>query len=94
MMNKSIKKRLERLAEHTTPGEVICFVFSNGKGAWFAEWNDGKNQNRKDGFQSVDEALEFAKSLNKVSDIFYHHRQAEEKEVITIVDEWLEDDTL
>lgn len=86
MMNKSIKKRLERLAEHTAPGEVICFVFPNGRGAWFVEWNDGKNQNKKDGFQSVDEALEFAESLNKVSDIFYHHRKT--NDTVIIKDEW------
>ncbi len=86
MMNKSIKKRLEKLAGYAEQGEIICFVFPNGNGAWYVEWNDGKKQNRKDGFQSVEEALEFAESLNKVSNIFYHHRET--KDVVTIVDEW------
>lgn len=86
MSLKHVKERLKKLAEHTEKGEIICFVFPNGNGAWFVEWNDGKNQNRKDGFQSVDEALEFAESLNKTSSIFYHRRET--NDAVIIKDEW------
>lgn len=85
-MNKSIKKRLKRLAEHTEQGEVICFVFPDRNGGYYAEWNGGRGKNRRDGFSTVDEALEFAQGINKIDDIFYHSRDA--MEVITIVDEW------
>ncbi|HFI0126603.1 TPA: hypothetical protein ACGO9G_001185 [Streptococcus suis] len=83
---KNIKKRLAKLAEQAEEGDIICFVFPNAAGGWFVEWNDGKSQNKKDGFQSVDEALEFAESLNKVSDIFYHHRKT--NDTVIIKDEW------
>lgn len=85
-MNKSIKKRLEKIMGYAEPGEIICFVFPDGKGTWYVEWNDHKTVSRKDGFQSIDKALEFAESLSKVSNIFYHHREKED--TITIVDEW------
>ncbi|WP_449460366.1 hypothetical protein [Streptococcus suis] len=85
-MNKSIRKRLEKLAEHADQGDIICFVFPDGNGAWYVEWNDSKTTNRKDGFQTVEKALEFAEGLNKVSNVFYHNREA--RDVVTIVDEW------
>lgn len=86
MSLKHVKERLKKLAEHTERGDIICFVFPHTDGGWFVEWNDGKSQNKKDGFQSVDEALEFAESLNKVSDIFYHHRKT--NDAVIIKDEW------
>ncbi|CYU47469.1 Uncharacterised protein [Streptococcus suis] len=86
MSLKHVKERLKKLVDHTEQGEIICFVFPNGIGGWFVEWNDGESQNKKDGFQSVDEALEFAESLNKVSNIFYHHRET--KDTVIIKDEW------
>ncbi|MGT2799676.1 hypothetical protein [Streptococcus marmotae] len=86
MKPRALKKRLEKLVKHVGQDEVICFVFPNGKGAWYVEWNDSKTTSRRDNFPTVEKALEFAQSLDKVSDIFYHHRET--KDVITIVDEW------
>ncbi|HFI0131513.1 TPA: hypothetical protein ACGOY0_001560 [Streptococcus suis] len=86
MSLKQVKERLKKLAEHTEQGDIICFVFPHTDGGWFVEWTDGKSQNKKDGFQSVDEALEFAESLNKVSNIFYHHRKT--NDAVIIKDEW------
>ncbi|HEM5582410.1 hypothetical protein HO861_07715 [Streptococcus suis] len=83
---KHVKERLKKLVEQAEEGDIICFVFPNTHGGWFVEWNDGKSQNKKDDFQSVDEALEFAESLNKVSDIFYHYRKT--NDTVIIKDEW------